>query len=85
MSSSVGPLTAAANALKSAKSFTGSVDKQSGHSYSNAPYAMAHKAAESAAKSSADSGNKPAGLSKEVSDVASGIKWRQEQAKAVDQ
>ena len=43
------------------------------HEYSNAPYSMAHKAKTPASGS----------LDKDISDVASGIKWRQEQGEAL--
>jgi len=46
------------------------------HEYSNASYQMAHKAKSTAAPTT--------GVDKEIGDVASGIKWRQEQSKVAN-
>jgi hypothetical protein len=80
--SSSNPLAAAKSAAESANKFTQSVDKQAGHPYASAPYSMAH---EKRVKSGAAPAQVAAGLGKEVSDIAGGIKYRAEQAKALDQ
>ena len=66
-------LSGAKDVLKSANDFSAKMPPVS-HEYSNASYKMA--APKTAPKSEA---------MKEVSDVASGIKWRQDQAKALNQ
>jgi hypothetical protein len=68
-------LSAAKGALHSADNFDKSVAHQSGHEYSAAPYSHAYTAKKASAPSTAD---------KEIGDVASGIKWRQEQSKVAN-
>jgi hypothetical protein len=68
-------LSAAKGALHSADNFDKSVAHQSGHEYSSTPYSHAYTAKKASVPSQTD---------KEIGDVASGIKWRQEQAKVVN-
>ena len=79
MASNPGPLTAAANALKSSeKAFPGSMAKSAGvkpasermHEFAHAPYSMAK----------ASPAPKP---QSETDGIASGLKWRADQAKAI--
>jgi hypothetical protein len=75
MATNAGPLTAAANALKAAnQKFPSSMAKAAGaktaHEFAHAPYSMAK----------VSSTPKP---QSETDDVASGLKWRADQAKAI--
>jgi len=66
-------LSQARAALEHAKNFQAGVSKQSGHEFSHAPYSMAKKEAPAPKKNS------------EVSDVMTGLKWKQDQVDAVKQ
>jgi hypothetical protein len=68
-------LSAAKGALHSADNFDKSVAHQSGHEYSAAPYSHAYTAKKAAASGQG---------SKEVNDIASGLKWRAEQSKTAN-
>lgn len=80
MAAGADALAGAKAAANSATNFQKSVSKQSGVPLQHASYATAHKAR-------VDSGaaaQKSSGVDKDVSDVVSGIKWRQEQSKAAN-
>jgi len=69
-------------ALEHAKKFQGSVAKQSGHPYANAPYSMAKKAESSKPGLLDNIKSKIATENKDTADTASGLKWNIDQAEA---
>ena len=69
-------LSQAKAALEHAKSFQGNVAKQSGHEFSHAPYSLAKKQASTQPQPKKNS---------EISDIMTGLKWKQDQVNAVKQ
>ena len=76
-------LSQAKAALAHAKNFQGSVNKQSGHPYANAPYSLAKKAEASKPGLLDNVKSKIATENKDTADTASGLKWNVEQAEAL--